>query len=94
MTQTMTKDCKVKATWSKIGEYKLPKSVYRVPCTPTTRMVEHLGAVKEKTDGRWNWWRFRSDFHKSWNENFGGADQGVAASQGAAEVRVLEGWNG
>lgn len=56
-------------------------------------MVEHLGAVKKRSDQRWNWWRFRSDFHKGWQENFGGVHQGVADSQGAAEIRVLEGWD-
>lgn len=90
---TDTQKCRVKAAWSKIGRDTLPKFVYRIPCTPATNMVEHLGAVKEKTDGRWYWWRFRSNFHKSWNENFGDVDQGVAANQGAAEMRVLEGWN-
>jgi hypothetical protein len=57
-------------------------------------MIEHMGAVKKRSDGRWNWWRFKSDFHKSWHENFGGVSQGVADSQGAAEIRVLEGWDG
>ena len=96
MTQTMTEDCKAKAAWSQIGKYfyKLPKFVYQVPCMPEYDMYEGLGAVKEKTDGRWNWWRNKSRYHKSWNENFGGVDQGVAASQGAAEMRVLVSWNG
>jgi hypothetical protein len=51
-------------------------------------MVEHLGVIKERSDGRWDWWRKESVFHSTWV----GPDQGVADSQGAAEMRVLEGW--
>ena len=98
MTQTMTdtQKCRVKAAWSQIGKYafRLPKFTYNIPCMPEYDMYESLGAIKERNDGRWNWWRSKSRYHKSWNENFGGADQGVAANQGAAEMRVLEGWNG
>jgi hypothetical protein len=87
---TNTEQCRIKASWRQLGEivYKLPKFVYRVPCTPETRMVEHLGAIKERACGGWDWWRFRSKWHKSWQ----GEDQGVALSMGAAEMRVLEGW--
>jgi hypothetical protein len=86
---TNTEQCRIKAAWRQIGKgvYKLPKFVYRVPVTPKTRMVEHLGAVKERADGRWDWWRFRSKWHKNWQ----GEGQGVALSLGAAEMRVLEG---
>lgn len=69
--------------------HKLPPVVYRVPILPDNTIVEHLGEVKERTDGRWNWWRKRSKYHKNWN----GEGQGVAANQGAAEMRVLEGWD-
>lgn len=84
-------ECRKEATWMQIGKsvYRLPKFVYRIPIRPGTWCVEHLGAIKERSDGRWDWWRFKSTFHKSWN----GEGQGVALSQGAAELRVLEGWD-
>jgi len=93
---TDTQRCKVRADWSKVGTavYTLPKFVYRIPCTPDTDIVEQLGAIKERNDGRWNWWRSESKFHQSWHTNFGGINQGVARTQGEAEVRVLGGWNG
>ena len=85
-----TQKCRVKANWSLVGAmvHKLPKYVYRVPITPMTKMVEHLGVIKERSDGRWDWWRKESAAHRTWL----GPDQGVAVSQGAAEIRVLEGW--
>jgi hypothetical protein len=85
-----TPACRLKANWMQMGTmvYKLPKFAYRVPITPTTKMVEHLGIIKERSDGRWNWWRRKSAAHRTWL----GPAQGVAVSQGAAEMRVLEGW--
>jgi hypothetical protein len=79
------------ATWSQVGTqvYRLPKFVYRIPISSTCSIIEHLGAVKERNDSRWNWWRFKSTFHQDWNA--GG--QGVAASKEAAMMRVLEGWD-
>jgi len=52
-------------------------------------MVEHLGKIKKRSDSRWNWWRKKSKYHQTWN----GEGQGIAASKGAAEMRVLEGWD-
>jgi hypothetical protein len=83
MSMTNTEKCRVKAEWRQYGS----RLVYRVPCTPTTVTVEHLGAVKERGDGRWNWWRWKSTFHHQWI-----TDQGVALSRVAAELQVLEGW--
>lgn len=88
---TETQRCRVKSSWKQVGKatYKLPVFVYRVPILPGTRCVEHLGKVKERSDGRWDWWRKRSNYHKNWN----GEGQGVERSRGNAEVRVLEGWS-
>ncbi len=85
-----TQQCRVLARWKPIGKYvyKLPKFIYRVPCMLGNRVVEHLGAVKKRSDGRWNWWRFESKYHLTWK----GESQGVADNQGTAEMRVLEGW--
>jgi len=85
-----TQRCRAHDSWKQVGTtiYTLSKFVYRVPCISDTRIVEQLGAVKKRSDGRWNWWRFKSKFHKSWS-----SDQGVANNQGAAEMRVLDGWN-
>jgi hypothetical protein len=83
MSMTNTEKCRVKAEWRQCGN----RLVYRLPCTPDTIIVEHLGGVKERGDGRWDWWRWKSDFHHQWM-----VGQGVALSQGAAEMCVLEGW--
>jgi hypothetical protein len=87
---TDTQQCRAEAAWRQIGTqvYKLPKYVYRIPCMPGGKVVDHIGAIKERNDGRWNWWRMRTNFHPTWN----GEGQGVADSRGAAEMRVLEGW--
>jgi len=55
---------------------------------PDTKMVEHLGAVKERADGRWSWWRKESASHRTWVGPF----QGVADNQDSAKERVLDGW--
>ncbi len=77
--------CRKEANWRQMGR----KLVYRVPCVPGAKMVEHLGSIKERSDGRWDWWRSESAYHETWR----GMGQGVALSQGAAEMRVLEGWD-
>ena len=86
----MSNPCQMKANWTQIGKtvYTLPKFAYRVPVTPETRYVEHLGAVKGRSDGRWDWWRFKSTFHKDWITG-----QGVADTKAWAQIRVLEGWD-
>ena len=80
---TKTEQCRAKAKRGQCGS----RIIYWLPCYPTSFMVEHLGAIKERGDGRWDWWRWKSKFHTLWM-----TDQGVALSQGAAELRVLEGW--
>lgn len=84
-----TQACRVKANWSLVGEifHKLPKYVYRVPITPMTKMVEHLGVIKERSDGRWDWWRFNSAEHK-WK-----VGQGIADTKAWAQIEVLRGWD-
>jgi len=88
---TDTEKCQANASWVQIGKsvYTLPKFVYRIPCTPNTKMVDHIGAVKERSDGRWDWWRMRTNWHPSWN----GEGQGVAVSMVDAKLKVLEGWS-
>lgn len=58
---------------------------YRVPILDATKLVEILGAVKLRSDGRWNWWRWKSRFHK-WSTG-----QGVEENKEAAMKCVLEG---
>ncbi len=83
-----TQECQVQAYWKHFGNRRLPKSIYCIPCRPGGWVVDHIGAVKERNDGRWNWWRWPSNFHKTWN----GEGQGVAASKYAAMLQVLDGW--
>jgi hypothetical protein len=71
-----------------MGVSKLPRFAYRVPVTPGSKMVDHLGVIKERSDGRWNWWRMESNYHQTWL----GPKQGVADNRSDAEMRVLEGW--
>ena len=85
-----TQQCRAESSWKKVGElvFKLPKYVYRVPCIPGSKMVDHLGAIKERADGRWNWWRFTSNYHPTWSVE----GQGVTDSQVGAMDEVLLGW--
>ena len=59
---------------------------YRIPISPGGTICEHLGIVKPRADGRWNWWRKPSQFHK-WNPG-----QGVVATRQEAMAHVEEGW--
>jgi len=61
---------------------------YAVPIRSDMRIVEHLGAIKLRKDGRWNWWRWTSDFHKEWS----GHAQGVVVAKADAITIVEEGW--
>jgi len=87
------------ARWEKFGRNNLagqlfkalfdhPHVVYVVPIKIDMRMIEHLGAIKLRADGRWNWWRWTSDFHKEW----GGHAQGVVGAKQDAITIVEEGW--
>jgi hypothetical protein len=62
--------------------------VYNFPIQEGCRIIERLGVIQLRADGRWNWWRRKSDFHGDWR---GGA-QGVAESRDQAKERVEEGW--
>ena len=82
--------CRAEASWRQMGTYvyTLPKFVYQVPIMPGTRCIEHVGAVKKRTDERWDWWRWECHYHPTWS----GGVQGVAGSQEAAQLMVMEGW--
>ncbi len=60
--------------------------LYRIPIRPGYLLCEHLGIVKPRGDGRWNWWRKPSQFHK-WDTG-----QGVATTKQEAMEWVEEGW--
>ncbi len=60
--------------------------IYRIPIRPEGSICEHLGIVKLRADGRWNWWRKPSQFHK-WDTG-----QGMAATKQEAVEWVEEGW--
>ena len=81
-TPENTLACREKAGWDTF----LRSIRYRVQIGHDVAMVEHLGAVKYRADGRWNWWRWQSRYHE-WKPG-----QGVAATVEAAKARVLEGW--
>ena len=81
-----TRACRRAATW---GTYK--RTTYRVPihpdfCQRAMLMVEHLGAVQVRADGRWNWWRWKSKYHE-WS-----VGQGVVNTKTLAIAEVLKGW--
>lgn len=55
-----------------------------------TSMHTVLGAVKERADGRWTWWRWRSKYHsKSWTH---APAEGVQATKELAIAEVEKGW--
>lgn len=64
-----------------------PKITYTVPLYLTIMLTEHLGAVQERADGRWNWWRYKAHFFK-WQTG-----QGVSPNEEQAMAKVLEGWD-
>ncbi len=59
---------------------------YRIPIRPGGSICEHLGIVKPRDDGRWDWWRKPSQFQR-WDPG-----QGVAATKQEAVDYVEEGW--
>jgi len=75
--------------WSPSGTiiYRLPKFIFSKSIMPGGWITVDLGAIKLRNDGRWNWWRWRSEFFSEWREG-----QGVALTQTGATLRVLAGW--
>jgi hypothetical protein len=86
-TEENTLACRKLATWDHSGRAAL---VYRVRLEAEGSIIEHLGAVKPRGDGRWSWWRWRSKFHPTWER--GNHNQGVVATEELAKAKVLEGW--
>jgi hypothetical protein len=80
-----------KPMWHTVNKGPRPKSIYVVPVARLAVITEHLGAVQERADGRWDWWRHKTYFFKFKSEWTTG--QGVAPSKDAATIRVLEGWD-
>ena len=75
--------CRKIATWDKFGKAQ----AYRVRLEESDTIVEHLGMVKLRADGRWGWWRAKSKYHEGWTMG-----QGVALTEEEAKAKVLEGW--
>lgn len=76
-------------TWSPTGTmlYRLEKFIYYKPIRPGDWIHWKLGAIKLRNDGRWNWWRWESEFFPEWQE-----DQGVALTKMGATYMVHLGW--
>ncbi len=89
MTQN-TVTCRKKTHWDYWGtsvKYRVPGEIdENIDYSVSAQLSEYLGAVKLRADGRWDWWRWKSKFHK-WSTG-----QGVAATEDEAKVKVLEGW--
>ena len=75
-------ECQLHANWVPIGG----SIVYCVPQARTS-FVEHLGGIKKRSDGRWDWWRYDSIEHK-WR-----VGRGVADTKAWAQIEVLRGWD-
>lgn len=88
--------CRTRATWSTVGTmvHKLPPRHYRVPIQPDEDMIEVLGIVKPRSDGRWDWWRLASVWQKDWQKDRmpGATNQGVTHTEDMAMNHVLCGW--
>jgi hypothetical protein len=79
-----------KGEWNRVGLmiHAFPRFDYRVKISDGCGLHEVLGAVGQRADGRWNWWRWKSHFHKDWS----GLKQGVSPSPEQAVAKVGEGW--
>lgn len=84
LTPENTAACKVLAEWREAPHSLL----YCVRLQPFDVIHEHLGSIKQRADGRWNWWRWKSRYHE-WSV---GRGQGVALTEEEAKAKVLEGW--
>lgn len=80
----------MQGAWNQVGigirEHEYHR--YTMPIKEGCRIVERLGAIQQRVDGRWNWWRWDSDLHGDWR----GIAQGVSESKAEAKERVEEGW--
>ncbi len=76
------------ASWSNTGTlvYKLQKWVYRKPIWNDCNIVDCLGAIKLRSDGRWSWWRFKSKHFPDWLDG-----QGVSLTKMGAIYKVYGG---
>jgi hypothetical protein len=67
--------------------YRLPKFTYDKPFKPGDEIHWKLGDIKLRTDGRWNWWRYKSPYFPEWREG-----QGISLTKMGASYAVHEGW--
>lgn len=69
------------------GNRRMPRFVYHKPIPDDPDVTWALGTIKQRTDGRWSWWRQLSPHWPEWR-----ADQGVALTKMGAMFDVQEGW--
>ncbi len=76
------------ASWSRVGTIvdKNAKWVYRKPIWDGYGIVDHLGAIKRRADGRWSWWRSESKHFPNWKSG-----QGVSLTRTGAINYIYEG---
>jgi len=76
------------ASWSEVGTlvYRLAPWVYMKSIYSGCDIIEVLGTIKPRTDGRWSWWRFKSKHFPKW-----AAGEGVALTKTGAMYTVHEG---
>jgi hypothetical protein len=60
---------------------------FMVAARADSTLIEKLGQIWKKNDGRWVWVRHKSKYQGRWS-----AGQGVAASKQEAANKVVEGW--
>ena len=62
---------------------------------PDINIHVHLGRVKQKNDGRWEYWLFKDNhnFHKEWNDGIKGKKkQGVCSTESEAWDVLFNVW--
>lgn len=72
-------------------EWFYEDGTYYVALRPGMVIRSKLGGIKKKNDGRWEWWRWNSLFHKDWNEGKSMC-QGVVKTREEAIDKLLKGW--
>ena len=79
---------KDKTWWSLRWSKGSDRFWYMVAARKDSTLVEKLGQIWVRNDGRWVWVRHQSKYQGRWSEG-----QGVVDSKQEATSKVMEGWN-
>jgi len=79
----------IKDSFKKLNKAHVTEIHYNVIIPSCKTIHETLGIIKSRKDGRWNWFRKKTDIFKDWDSE----GQGVVKTLREAIEEMYQGWS-